>query len=60
MSATVRPGPLGSPGDKEPGARSERTAKWNRLLQLEAELGDTADYAGTAALAAHTSVSRGA
>lgn len=27
-------------------ARSERTAKWNRLLRLESELGDQADYAG--------------
>lgn len=26
--------------------RSERTAKWNRLLQLEAELGGDADFAG--------------
>ncbi len=26
--------------------RSERTAKGNRLLRLEAELGDHADYAG--------------
>ncbi|MGH3319440.1 MAG: phosphopyruvate hydratase [Streptosporangiaceae bacterium] len=26
--------------------RSERTAKWNRLLRLEAELGDGATYAG--------------
>jgi enolase len=32
--------------------RSERTAKWNRLLQLEAELGtDQVAYAGAAALA---------
>jgi enolase len=31
--------------------RSERTAKWNRLLQIEAELGDAAEYAGRAALA---------
>lgn len=31
--------------------RSERTAKWNRLLRIEAELGDQATYAGTAALA---------
>lgn len=31
--------------------RSERTAKWNRLLQIEAELGDDAAYAGAAALA---------
>jgi len=30
--------------------RSERTAKWNRLLQIEAELGDRARYAGRAAL----------
>lgn len=26
--------------------RSERTAKWNRLLQLESALGDRAVYAG--------------
>ena len=26
-------------------ARSERTAKYNRLLQIEAELGDKATYA---------------
>ena len=32
-------------------ARSERTAKWNRLLAIEAELGDEAPYAGRAALA---------
>jgi enolase len=31
--------------------RSERTAKWNRLLQIEAELGESARYAGRAALA---------
>jgi enolase len=31
--------------------RSERTAKWNRLLQIEAELGDDAEFAGRAALA---------
>jgi enolase len=31
--------------------RSERTAKWNRLLRLEAELGDRVEYAGRAALA---------
>jgi enolase len=31
--------------------RSERTAKWNRLLGIEARLGDRADYAGSAALA---------
>jgi enolase len=33
-------------------ARSERTAKWNRLLRLEAELGAEASFAGRAALAA--------
>lgn len=32
--------------------RSERTAKWNRLLQLEARLGQDADYAGAVALGA--------
>jgi enolase len=31
--------------------RSERTAKWNRLLQIEAELGERSRYAGRAALA---------
>lgn len=32
--------------------RSERTAKWNRLLRLEAELGaDNVEYAGAAAIA---------
>lgn len=30
--------------------RSERTAKWNRLLRIEAELGDGADYAGGEAI----------
>lgn len=30
--------------------RSERTAKWNRLLQVEAELGEDALYAGKQAL----------
>ncbi|WP_138734400.1 phosphopyruvate hydratase [Modestobacter excelsi] len=30
--------------------RSERTAKWNRLLRLDAELGRRAEYAGPAAL----------
>jgi len=30
--------------------RSERTAKWNRLLRIEAELGDDAEFAGRAAL----------
>lgn len=40
--------------------RSERTAKWNRLLQLETQLGDTADYAGATALAAHLAATGGA
>jgi enolase len=31
--------------------RSERTAKWNRLLRIEAELGDGAEFAGVDALA---------
>jgi enolase len=31
--------------------RSERTAKWNRLLRIEHELGDEAAFAGAAALA---------
>jgi enolase len=31
--------------------RSERTAKWNRLLRIEAELGDQATYAGITGLA---------
>jgi enolase len=31
--------------------RSERNAKWNRLLQIEMELGDAATFAGRAALA---------
>jgi enolase len=30
--------------------RSERTAKWNRLLRIEAELGATAEFAGAEAL----------
>jgi enolase len=30
--------------------RSERTAKWNRLLRIEAELGDEAEFAGRTAL----------
>ena len=30
--------------------RSERTAKWNRLLRIEAELGDRIAYAGRSAL----------
>lgn len=32
-------------------ARSERVAKYNRLLRIEAELGAAAEYAGTSALA---------
>jgi enolase len=32
-------------------ARSERTAKWNRLLRIEAELGEAATFAGAQALA---------
>jgi enolase 1/2/3 len=32
-------------------ARSERTAKWNRLLRIEAELGDEARFAGRESLA---------
>lgn len=32
--------------------RSERTAKWNRLLRIEADLGRSARFAGAAALAA--------
>jgi enolase 1/2/3 len=31
--------------------RSERTAKWNRLLRIEQELGSEAEFAGRAALA---------
>ena len=30
-------------------ARSERVAKYNRLLRIEAELGDGAEYAGASA-----------
>jgi enolase len=30
--------------------RSERTAKWNRLLRIEAELGEHVEYAGRSAL----------
>ncbi|MCM3883341.1 phosphopyruvate hydratase [Frankia sp. R82] len=30
--------------------RSERTAKWNRLLRIESELGERAEYAGRAVL----------
>lgn len=32
--------------------RSERTAKWNRLLEIEARAGENANFAGRAALAA--------
>jgi len=34
-------------------ARSDRVAKYNQLLRIEAELDDTAEYAGWSALAAH-------
>jgi enolase len=34
-------------------ARSDRVAKYNQLLRIEAELGDTARYAGWAALKPH-------
>nr|WP_274535285.1 hypothetical protein [Pseudofrankia asymbiotica] len=34
--------------------RSERTAKWNRLLRLETELGSRAEYAGRGALRSAT------
>ncbi len=34
-------------------ARSDRTAKYNQLLRIEEELGDTARYAGLAALTAY-------
>ncbi len=34
-------------------ARSDRVAKYNQLLRIEAELGDTAAYAGWSALKAH-------
>lgn len=39
MSATVRPGPLGSPGHKEPAARSERTTAKARALGLTSATG---------------------
>lgn len=32
--------------------RSERTAKWNRLLQIESQLGDAVEYAGASAVSA--------
>ena len=35
--------------------RSERTAKWNRLLRIEAELGESAEFAGRHALAGASS-----
>jgi enolase len=35
-------------------SRSERIAKYNRLLRIEEELGDAADYAGASAFAAAT------
>jgi enolase len=35
-------------------ARSDRVSKYNQLLRIEAELGDTAAYAGWSALKAHT------
>ena len=34
-------------------SRSERIAKYNRLLRIEEELGDAADYPGASAFAAH-------
>ncbi|HEY9314320.1 phosphopyruvate hydratase [Williamsia sp.] len=34
--------------------RSERTAKWNRLLQIESQLGGTVEYAGASALSCPT------
>jgi enolase len=34
-------------------SRSERIAKYNRLLRIEEELGDAADYPGAAAFASH-------
>src|SRR5207302_66405 len=39
MSATVRPGPLGSPGHKEPDARSERATAKARALGLTSATG---------------------
>jgi enolase len=33
-------------------SRSERIAKYNRLLRIEEELGDAAEYAGARAFAA--------
>jgi len=37
-------------------ARSDRVAKYNQLLRIEAELGETASYAGWSALRAHVPV----
>jgi len=34
-------------------ARSDRTAKYNQLLRIEEELGDTARYAGRGAVRAY-------
>ena len=34
-------------------ARSDRTAKYNQLLRIEEELGDTARYPGAAAIKAY-------
>jgi enolase len=36
--------------------RSERTAKWNRLLAIEAELGETAEFAGAEQLGRHVAL----
>lgn len=38
--------------------RSERTAKWNRLLRIEAELGGSAAFAGRAALTGRRATAR--
>lgn len=38
--------------------RSERTAKWNRLLRIADQLGDAAPYAGAAVLAGRTEPSQ--
>nr|WP_278263719.1 hypothetical protein [Nocardia sp. AG03] len=34
-------------------SRADRTAKYNRLLHIEAELGSQASFAGAATLARH-------
>ncbi len=39
-------------------ARSDRVAKYNQLLRIEAELGETSDYAGWNALKVKPSVVR--